>query len=160
MYFREMDFGNFQDPAVIEDCKGQRERFGQFFYRFPSGESPADVYDRISSFLESLHRLFRKSTEQNYILIAHGVTIRVLLMRYFRFSIRDFEKLDNFDNAEFVVLEKNKDGYFEVANVFRPMYNRSGQDIQMQEYQTLRLRTFGSVCMSPLSNVQDFQKQW
>lgn len=29
--------------------KETRERFGRFFYRFPEGESAADVYDRVSS---------------------------------------------------------------------------------------------------------------
>jgi hypothetical protein len=28
--------------------KETRERFGRFFYRFPEGESAADVFDRIS----------------------------------------------------------------------------------------------------------------
>ncbi|CAH8262675.1 unnamed protein product [Arabidopsis lyrata] len=29
--------------------KKVRERFGRFFYRFPEGESAADVFDRVSS---------------------------------------------------------------------------------------------------------------
>ena len=29
--------------------KQTREKFGRFFYRFPEGESAADVYDRVSS---------------------------------------------------------------------------------------------------------------
>ncbi len=39
-------------PAPQQDAEGkQREkaerlRFGRFFYRFPNGESGADVYDR------------------------------------------------------------------------------------------------------------------
>ncbi|KAL2942190.1 Phosphoglycerate mutase-like protein AT74 [Bienertia sinuspersici] len=41
---REQDFGNFQ------------REIGRFFYRFPEGESAADVYDRVSSFMESLWR--------------------------------------------------------------------------------------------------------
>jgi streptomycin 6-kinase len=39
--------------------KETRERFGRFFYRFPEGESAADVFDRISGnlfLLESFHR--------------------------------------------------------------------------------------------------------
>ncbi|ETV89196.1 hypothetical protein, variant [Aphanomyces astaci] len=41
---REQDFGNFQDPEQIRQCKSQRRKFGSFFYRFPSGESPAGTY--------------------------------------------------------------------------------------------------------------------
>lgn len=28
--------------------KAARKRYGRFFYRFPNGESAADVYDRIT----------------------------------------------------------------------------------------------------------------
>lgn len=29
--------------------KETREKFGRFYYRFPEGESAADVFDRVSS---------------------------------------------------------------------------------------------------------------
>jgi broad specificity phosphatase PhoE len=43
---REQDFGNFQDPDKIQLAKQERPKFGRFFYRFPAGESGADVFDR------------------------------------------------------------------------------------------------------------------
>ena len=43
---REQDFGNFQDSATLVRKKTERESYGRFFYRFPNGESGADVYDR------------------------------------------------------------------------------------------------------------------
>lgn len=46
---REQDFGNFQVADRMKVIKETRERFGRFFYRFPEGESAADVYDRVSS---------------------------------------------------------------------------------------------------------------
>lgn len=46
---REQDFGNFQVEERMKVIKQIRERFGRFFYRFPEGESAADVYDRVSS---------------------------------------------------------------------------------------------------------------
>jgi len=46
---REQDFGNFQVEERMKVIKENRERFGRFFYRFPEGESAADVFDRISS---------------------------------------------------------------------------------------------------------------
>ncbi|GER38088.1 phosphoglycerate mutase family protein [Striga asiatica] len=45
---REQDFGNFQIAQRMKVIKETRERFGRFFYRFPEGESAADVYDRVS----------------------------------------------------------------------------------------------------------------
>lgn len=47
---REQDFGNFQDIEGKKREKAERMRFGRFFYRFPNGESGADVYDRITNF--------------------------------------------------------------------------------------------------------------
>lgn len=46
---REQDFGNFQVVERMKVIKETREKFGRFFYRFPEGESAADVYDRVSS---------------------------------------------------------------------------------------------------------------
>ncbi|KMZ65346.1 hypothetical protein ZOSMA_325G00040 [Zostera marina] len=34
--------------------KSVQLRYGRFFYRFPNGESAADVYDRITGFRETL----------------------------------------------------------------------------------------------------------
>eukprot|EP00232_Nephroselmis_pyriformis_P022098 CAMPEP_0182862034 /NCGR_PEP_ID=MMETSP0034_2-20130328/5831_1 /TAXON_ID=156128 /ORGANISM="Nephroselmis pyriformis, Strain CCMP717" /LENGTH=370 /DNA_ID=CAMNT_0024994037 /DNA_START=113 /DNA_END=1226 /DNA_ORIENTATION=+ len=50
---REQDFGNFQD-ASMEDMKKHRQRFGRFFFRFRDGESAADVYDRVTTFRETM----------------------------------------------------------------------------------------------------------
>lgn len=38
-------------------AKTDRARFGRFWYRFDGGESGADVYDRVTAFLESLYRI-------------------------------------------------------------------------------------------------------
>ncbi|CAI5480413.1 unnamed protein product [Closterium sp. Yama58-4] len=45
---REQDFGNFQVQERMRQIKDMRQRFGRFFYRFPEGESSADVYDRVT----------------------------------------------------------------------------------------------------------------
>jgi len=51
---REQDFGNFQVKERMRATKKVRERFGRFFYRFPEGESAADVFDRVSSMFHFL----------------------------------------------------------------------------------------------------------
>ncbi|CAI0414589.1 unnamed protein product [Linum tenue] len=45
---REQDFGNFQDRERMRVEKALRMLYGRFFFRFPNGESAADVYDRIT----------------------------------------------------------------------------------------------------------------
>jgi broad specificity phosphatase PhoE len=81
---REQDFGNFQEPVKMRQYKRDRYRYGSFYYRFPHGESCSDVYDRCSTFLDSLWRSFEAKKSDNYVIVAHGATLRVLLMRYFR----------------------------------------------------------------------------
>ncbi len=45
-----------QDASLKEKEKAERLRFGRFFYRFPNGESGADVYDRITIFEDHMIR--------------------------------------------------------------------------------------------------------
>ena len=90
---REQDFGNYQDKAAIQNSKKERYKFGIFYYRFPNGESGSDVFDRISTFLDSLWRSFSNHRAQNYVLVTHGISIRVLLARYFRYSIDQFNMM-------------------------------------------------------------------
>lgn len=101
---REQDFGNYQDPVAIKKCKRERHRFGTFYYRFPHGESASDVYDRVSTFLDSLWRSFDLKRSQNYVIVTHGISIRILLSRYFRYSIDQFNTLANPKNCDLVVL--------------------------------------------------------
>lgn len=115
---REQDFGNFQD-GTMKDIKKERNRFGRFFYRFPDGESGADCYDRICAFMESLFRSFKRSplrdlpVDEDYVLIvvSHGLTIRLLLMRWFSFTVRYFEKLRNPRNCTPIVMHRKPGSY-------------------------------------------------
>ena len=84
---REQDWGNFQtDPALITAQIEERRRFGSFFYRLQNGESGADVYARVDSFWSSVFREFEyQDCLQNFIIISHGISARLLLMRYVDF---------------------------------------------------------------------------
>ncbi len=107
---REQDFGNYQKPEVIKRAKEERHRFGAFYYRFPHGESASDVFDRVSTFLDSLWRSFEMNKSRNYILVTHGIVLRVLLARYFRYTIDQFNMLANPRNCEMVVLGHSGEG--------------------------------------------------
>lgn len=107
---REQDFGNYQKPSVVNQCKKERAQFGAFYFRFPNGESGADVFDRISTFLDSLWRSFDIHKSRHYVLITHGIAIRVLLTRYYRYTIDQFHLLANPKNCEMVVLEHDQRG--------------------------------------------------
>jgi broad specificity phosphatase PhoE len=98
---REQDWANFQNPAEIADQKELRNAYGHFFYRFREGESGSDVFDRVSSFLETLHRHWsRPDYAPNTLLVTHGLTMRLFCMRWFHWSVEYFESLNNPGNAE------------------------------------------------------------
>ncbi|XP_042475275.1 phosphoglycerate mutase-like protein AT74 [Macadamia integrifolia] len=121
---REQDFGNFQVEERMKATKSARERFGRFFFRFPEGESAADVFDRLSSFLESLWRDIdmkrivhhqRCDEEINLIIVSHGLALRVFLMKWFKWTVEQFENLNNFNNCECRVIQLGSGGEYSLA---------------------------------------------
>eukprot|EP00208_Stichococcus_sp_RCC1054_P002445 CAMPEP_0206143802 /NCGR_PEP_ID=MMETSP1473-20131121/21850_1 /ASSEMBLY_ACC=CAM_ASM_001109 /TAXON_ID=1461547 /ORGANISM="Stichococcus sp, Strain RCC1054" /LENGTH=483 /DNA_ID=CAMNT_0053539373 /DNA_START=173 /DNA_END=1621 /DNA_ORIENTATION=+ len=106
---REQDFGNFQDMEGKEREKTERLRFGRFFYRFPNGESGADVYDRMTIFEDHLVRDInagRYSKNTSLVLVTHGLALRIFLMRWFHWTVDQFLEVYNPPNAEPLVLER------------------------------------------------------
>jgi len=121
----EQQFGNFQDVQQVTTAKKERSTFGRFYYRFPNGESGLDVYMRVSSFVATLFRDHSFSGRRegppapglhppqskdwqrdNIVIVTHGLTLRLLLMRYYQWSVRSFERTHNPGNAELIVLER------------------------------------------------------
>lgn len=122
---REQDFGNFQDREKMRVEKETRRRYGRFFYRFPDGESAADVYDRITGFRETLRAdidigRFQPPSplggppapEMNLVLVSHGLTLRVFLMRWYKWTVRQFEGLANLDNGGALVMQTGEGGRY------------------------------------------------
>ncbi|KAJ1417089.1 Histidine phosphatase superfamily, clade-1 [Sesbania bispinosa] len=106
----------------MDALKETRKRFGRFFYRFPEGESAADVYDRVSSFLESLWRDIDMnrinhdhSHDLNLVIVSHGLASRVFLMKWFKWTVEQFELLNNFGNGEFRVMQLGSGGEYSLA---------------------------------------------
>ena len=111
---REQDFGNFQDHTMAE-LKKERHGFGRFFFRFPNGESASDVYDRVTSFRETLRNdmNFGRYTENcTVVIITHGLTLRVFLMRWYKWTCDMFDRIRNPGNAELVVMERGERGRY------------------------------------------------
>jgi broad specificity phosphatase PhoE len=109
---REQDFGNFQDAEGKQREKAERLRFGRFFYRFPNGESGADVYDRMTLFEDHLVRDInagRFAGDSSLVLLTHGLAARVFLMRWFHWTVDQFMRVYNPPNAAPIVLERVSD---------------------------------------------------
>lgn len=117
---REQDWGHLREFAVNRIIQKERLNYGVFYYRIPDGESGADVYDRVSGFLETLHRDFAKDGyPENTLLVTHGMSMRIFLMRWFHWSVEDFEMLKNPANCEIAIMEQMVDGRYTLATELR-----------------------------------------
>jgi broad specificity phosphatase PhoE len=112
----EQQIGNFQNVQDILDAKKERSKFGRFFYRFPQGEAGLDVYNRVSSFIPTLVRDLDRHRRSgidmdnvNVVIVTHGLALRLILMRWFQWSVDCFEESQNPDNCELVTMNKKKD---------------------------------------------------
>lgn len=121
---REQDFGNFQDREKMRVEKKLRNLYGRFFFRFPDGESAADVYDRITGFRETLRSdidigRFQppgdRNPGMNLVIVSHGLTLRVFLMRWYKWTVEQFHGLNNFGNGKMLVMEKGYGGRYSLA---------------------------------------------
>ena len=110
---REQDWGHLRHPDDNKGIIEERDNFSTFYYRIPDGESGADVYDRVSNFLDTLHRDFEKTNfPENVLVVSHGLTMRLFLMRWFHWSVEEFEKLHNPRNCQIIVMEKQIDDHY------------------------------------------------
>ena len=88
---REVEHG-YEPAATQEEL---RKTHGWFYYRFKGGESPADCYDRTSSFLESMMRQVERKKADRVLIVTHGLTIRCFVMRFLHLSVEEFDVLAN-----------------------------------------------------------------
>ena len=112
---REQEWGHLRSQEASFKIDKERDHYGTFYYRIPDGESAADVYDRVSDFFGTLHRDFEKETfPENCIIISHGMTIRLFLMKWFHWTVEEFEKVKNPKNCGIFVLDKNEKGKYQL----------------------------------------------
>ena len=107
-----------RDYAAVEKA---RDAYGHFYYPLPGGESCANVYDRVSDIVGTMHRDFEKPNfPRVVIVVTHGMTMRVFLMRWFHLTVEEFEKLANPLNGEFWVMQRQTFGdKYELATAAR-----------------------------------------
>lgn len=96
---REVDHGYSDDVDQQQDLRGVH---GYFYYRYKGGESPADCYDRTSTFMESMMRQVERKSAQNVLVVTHGITIRCFAMRFVHLTVEQYEDLDNPGNCDVV----------------------------------------------------------
>jgi broad specificity phosphatase PhoE len=117
---REQEWGHLRSPEEGALIEKDRDQYGTFYFRIPDGESAADVYDRVSDFLGSLHRDFEKpDLPENVVIITHGMAIRLFLMRWFHWTVEDFEIIANPFNGEIIVMNKDSHDKYHLSQKLR-----------------------------------------
>lgn len=109
---REQEYGNMPPTDENESNREFRKIFGYFFYRFPEGESCADVYDRMALFMDSLFRRFdRPSCPKNIIIVSHGTAIKCFLARWYHWPLDYFETIGHLPNCHISLMTKNEGSF-------------------------------------------------
>ncbi|KAL6177292.1 hypothetical protein ACLB2K_048818 [Fragaria x ananassa] len=84
----------------------------------------ADVYDRITGFRETLKSDIdvgrfqppgQRNPNINLVIVSHGLTLRVFLMRWYKWTVEQFERLNNFSNGSMVVMERGYGGRYSLS---------------------------------------------
>ena len=132
---REQERGHLRTKEENKEIEEERDSYGTFYFRFPDGESCADVFDRVSDFLGTLLRDFTKSSfAENAIIITHGMSIRLFLMRWLHWTVEEFELLANPRNCQMVVLELDQNGKYHLKSELlrRPAKHQYQRPITLQ----------------------------
>lgn len=127
---REQEWGHIK-ARYSPEFENERDAYGHFYYRFPDGESCADVFDRVSDFLQTLHRDFEKRDfAKNVVIVSHGMTMRVFLMRWFHLSVEEFELIKNPPNCGMYILK-----FEEELDEYQMVIPPERYEKRMHEYQ-------------------------
>ena len=119
---REQEWGYLRSKEDFDNICRERHEYGSFYFRIPGGEAGSDVYDRVNDLLGSLYRDFSdKDFPQNCVLITHGLTIRLFIMRFFHLLVEDFERMTAPKNCVAVILQLQDDGHYRL--ITEPEYS-------------------------------------
>ena len=110
---REQDFGDWdgltdkeiheRDPMRWDKRRRAADTLGIFYFRYPNGESRADVVERMSIFIGKIHR----SRYVTHLIFLHGVTQRAFRMAWMNRSVEWFEAETNPRNASVLLVERD-----------------------------------------------------
>lgn len=107
---REQEFGNMQGHD-FEDFRDEQKKVGRFWYRFATGESGADVYDRVKSWwydsVLNVNERYGYEPVDALVVVTHGLTMRFVLMQLFGWSPTTFHSVWNAGNCDSYVLQKD-----------------------------------------------------
>jgi probable phosphoglycerate mutase len=101
----EMQYGKFWEfneeewhkvfPDDYAEYINYKKQGSKFMYRFPSGESPYDVANRIHILLKEINNL----NYDNVLLVSHAITLKAFKLVYFGYSINEHNNMKSMDNC-------------------------------------------------------------
>jgi broad specificity phosphatase PhoE len=135
---REQEWGqNMEDRSGYKDkVEEYRDNYGHCYYRFrDGGESCADVFDRVSDFMGTMFRDFeKKDYPRNVIVVTHGMTLRLFLMRWFHCSVEEFESWGNPKNCQYFLLERGDGEKYQLKTPIRKHEIRHEWQFPFEKY--------------------------
>lgn len=93
---------------------------GKYWAKFPHGESPFDVDQRTKHMQGTFARDSEKHSIEYIVVVSHGVTTRVMAMRYLRQSFEDYSNEKNPSNASVRLLQKENNTWVDKRYIFAP----------------------------------------
>mmetsp|Transcript_8237 Transcript_8237/g.12662 ORF Transcript_8237/g.12662 Transcript_8237/m.12662 type:complete len:284 (+) Transcript_8237:114-965(+) len=152
----EQQFGNFQNFEEVQNSRDERVKFGRFFYRFPSGEAGLDVYNRVTSFISTLFRDAQQMRDSghdisktNVVIVTHGLTLRLFLMRWFHIDVNEFENMFNPDNGFLAVMERKT----------CPLSGKQWYELTEESANHLQIKTRATKPLFPAEDLQNSKKR-
>lgn len=122
---REQEFGDWDGltdeqiaaryPEMWEKRRRLTDQQGRFYFRFPNGESRADVVQRMGIFLGKVHR----SHYHHHLIFLHGVTQRAFRMAWFDRAPDWFETEPNPTTASVLEIRRGPSGAWEEEYLYR-----------------------------------------
>jgi broad specificity phosphatase PhoE len=104
---REVDVGNLLTDDDLARIRRERPIVGRFHYRFPNGESLADVYLRLKQWLAE-KPFDDYPDESNIIIVTHAATMNVFQMIWENLPVSQFNDLPKPQNSGMIVYEIEK----------------------------------------------------
>jgi len=112
---REQEFGDWDgltdegirevDPQRFDKRQHLTDTLGKFYFRYPNGESRADVVQRMAIFIGKIHR----SHFRHHVVFLHGVTQRAFRMAWMNHPVTWFEEEPNPGNASVLTIRRDAD---------------------------------------------------
>lgn len=121
---REWELGNLLNiNNRTPELKREYKAAGKFYYRYPNGESMADVYLRAAMFYSSiLQRIEQQRRYEDVLLVTHSAFIHAFLTFIMQYPIDNENKQKPFENACVIAINEI-DGDYQHDKIFVPNVN-------------------------------------